>query len=140
VKTKFNQLTVNDPGATGQANHFVLFAPVKSEYGQKRYLDETKRLFDVLEIRLKESPYLAGDKYTIADICSVGWVRSGEKGLKIDLNAWPAMKKWLDKIVARPAVQKGLKLPEPKFDEQQLAELFENMRAKMDARENTDKH
>jgi glutathione S-transferase len=117
-----------------QANHFVLFAGVKSEYSQKRYLDETKRLLDVLEMRLSETPYLAGDKYTIADICSIGWVHTGSLFLGIDLSERPALKRWCDTILARPAVQKGLKTPPHKFTEEQMAAKMKDLRELMNAR------
>lgn len=59
----------------GQANHFIAMAGAKSEYGQKRYLDETKRLYSVLESQLSKTDYLVGNKYTIADIANFSWVR-----------------------------------------------------------------
>ena len=60
----------------GQANHFRAMAGAYSAYGIKRYIDETKRLFDVLESRLSNADWLAGDKYTLADIASFSWVRA----------------------------------------------------------------
>ncbi|CAI7675010.1 unnamed protein product [Penicillium palitans] len=91
----------------GQANHFRLVASVRSNYAIKRYIDETKRLYSVLESRLKESTYLAGSKYTIADITNYTWVRRGPQLLEIDLSEFPALKNWVDEIDKRPAVQKG---------------------------------
>lgn len=61
----------------GQANHFVAFAPVKLDYPIKRYVEETYRLFGVLEIGLQNADYLANDKYSIADIASFPWVVAG---------------------------------------------------------------
>ncbi|KAJ5132822.1 hypothetical protein N7448_006980 [Penicillium atrosanguineum] len=124
----------------GQANHFRLFAGVRSDYGIKRYTDETKRLYSVLESRLQESPYLAGSKYTIADIANYSWVRSGPGALEIDLSEFPALKKWVDEIGKRAAVQKGLDVPSTGRTEEQRNEFFRNARAKIDGMSNTDKH
>ncbi|KAK1225229.1 Glutathione S-transferase 2 [Marasmius sp. AFHP31] len=95
----------------GQANHFVTYAKEKIPYAQTRYLNETKRLYGVLESRLSKHKYLAGDKYTIADIKTHGWVRRVHS-LGIDLAEWPNLKDWTDRIEERAAVQKGLKIPE----------------------------
>ncbi|KAL0572014.1 Glutathione S-transferase 2 [Marasmius crinis-equi] len=94
----------------GQAGHFVNAAPEKIPYAINRYINETKRLFSVLETRLSKSEWLAGDKYTIADIKTHGWVRRAPN-LKIDLAEWPHVKAWVDRIEARPATQKGVKIP-----------------------------
>ncbi|GIJ86482.1 hypothetical protein Asppvi_005371 [Aspergillus pseudoviridinutans] len=123
----------------GQANHFRLFANVRSDYGIKRYIDETKRLYSVLDSRLKESPYLAGPKYTIADIANYSWVRSGP-GLEIDLGEFPALKKWKEEIDEREAVKKGLNVPKRDTTPEQIAAFFKSAREKIDAMTNTDKH
>ncbi|OGE57886.1 hypothetical protein PENARI_c001G03621 [Penicillium arizonense] len=124
----------------GQANHFRLFAGARSDYGINRYIEETKRLYSVLESRLKESPYLAGSKYTIADIANFSWVRNAPVSLEIDLSEFPALKKWVDEINQRPAVQKGVDVPQTGRTPEQLAELFQNCRAKIDGMTNSDKH
>lgn len=126
--------------STGQANHFRLFAGARSEYGIKRYIDETKRLYSVLESRLKESPYLAGSKYTIADIANYSWVRSGPGALEIDLSEFPALKKWADEIGKRAAVQKGADVPSTGRTDEDRNEFFRNARAKIDGMTNSDKH
>ncbi|KAL0572013.1 Glutathione S-transferase 2 [Marasmius crinis-equi] len=95
----------------GQAGHFLNVAPEKIPYAQKRYLDEVKRLYSVLETRLSRTEWLAGDKYTIADIKTHGWIRRAEYSFKFDFVEWPNLKKWLDRIEARPAVQKGVNIP-----------------------------
>jgi glutathione S-transferase len=96
----------------GQANHFLKFAPEEgqTEYAQQRYLNETKRLYSVLEERLKDNEWLAAGRYTIADMATVTWVIAS-KIIDLDLNEFPAVKKWTDKIVARPATRKGLDVP-----------------------------
>lgn len=104
----------------------------------KRYLDETKRLYSVLEYRLKESPYLAGSKYTIADIASYTWVNRGPGLLDIDLSEFPALKKWVDEIGKRAAVQKGADVPHMDRTDEQRKEFIRNARAKIDAMTNSD--
>jgi glutathione S-transferase len=115
-------------------------AGARSDYGIKRYLDETKRLYGVLESRLSKADWLAGDKYTIADIANYSWVRSGPILLEIDLSEWPAVDKWVKRIDARPAVQKAKNVPPSTRSPEEMKEMFANMRAKIDAMENTDKH
>ncbi|KAL1968349.1 hypothetical protein VTN77DRAFT_1878 [Rasamsonia byssochlamydoides] len=123
----------------GQANHFRVFANVRSDYGIQRYMDETKRLYSVLESRLQQSPFLAGPKYTIADIACFGWARSAPNMLDIDLSQWPAVNKWFETIHQRQAVQRGLRIPPPKISDEQFRDFIKAAREKMDARENTDK-
>ncbi|KAI0632436.1 glutathione S-transferase C-terminal-like protein [Trametes polyzona] len=98
----------------GQANHFVKFAPEDIPYAKKRYLDETKRLYGVLDMRLKGRDWLAGpDKgmYTIADMNALPWVsRHGFTGIET-LNAWPNVKAWVEQGLARPAVKAGMQVP-----------------------------
>lgn len=122
----------------GQANHFRLVASVRSDYSIKRYIDETKRLYSVLESRLKESPYLAGSKYTIADIASYTWVRRGPALLEIDLSEFPALKKWVDEIGKRAAVQKGADVPPIARINEQTEEFFQSARTKIDRMTNSD--
>lgn len=124
----------------GQANHFLAMAGARSDYGIKRYLDETKRLYSVLESRLSQADWLAGDKYTIADIANYSWVRSGPVLLEIDLSQWPGVDRWVKKIDARPAVEKAKNVPPSTRTPEEMKEMFSNMRAKIQAMENTDKH
>ena len=91
----------------GQYNHFAAYAPEKIEYAIARYTNEVARLHRVLETRLKVSKYLAGDSYSIADIATFPWVRSPERR-GIDLDLYPAVKRWHDAIAARPAVERGV--------------------------------
>ena len=94
----------------GQAHHFIRNKEVVP-YGIKRYSDETRRLYGVLQKRLSQAEYLA-DEYSIADIATFPWVARFEWH-KVDLNDFPAVKRWFDKINARPAVQKGMAVPTP---------------------------
>lgn len=124
----------------GQANHFRLVASVRSNYAIKRYIDETKRLYSVLESRLKESTYLAGSKYTIADITNYTWVCRGPQLLEIDLSEFPALKNWVDEIDKRPAVQKGADVPHLDRTDEQWNEILRNSRARIDGMTNSDQY
>ncbi|KAL0565360.1 ATP-dependent DNA/RNA helicase [Marasmius crinis-equi] len=95
----------------GQLSHFKRAAPEKIPYAINRYLTEAKRLLSVLETRLSKHEYLAGDKYTIADIKTQPWIRLAHY-FEIDIaKDYPSVKAWVDRIDARPAVQKGLQVP-----------------------------
>ncbi|KAK8853061.1 hypothetical protein IAR55_003762 [Kwoniella newhampshirensis] len=97
----------------GQANHFFRYAPEKIPYGIKRYQDETSRLYSVLEDRLsdpKSGGWLAGGKYSVADINVFPWV-NGHTWAGVETTPFPALEKWLEAINARPAVKKGLNVP-----------------------------
>lgn len=91
----------------GQANHFRNYAPEKIPYAIERYTNEAGRLYRVLETRLGESPYLAGHEYTIADMAAFPWVREPARRGQ-DIAEFPSVKRWIDAIDARPAVQRGL--------------------------------
>jgi glutathione S-transferase len=94
----------------GQANHFFRYAPEKIEYGIKRYQNETRRLYSVLEERLKNRKYLVGEKYSIADMSTFTWVRWAPWA-GIELGDFPKLKEWSERIEAREAVKKGLRVP-----------------------------
>ena len=92
----------------GQAGHFHNYAPEPIKYALDRYTNEGKRLYGVMDRRLGESAYLAGD-YSIADMAVFPWLRFPERqGLSMD--GFPNLKRWRDAIDARPAVKKGLEL------------------------------
>ena len=89
----------------GQANHFLNKAPDKLPYAVDRYVKEASRLFKVMDRRLGEAEYLAGD-YSIADIATYVWVRNPKhEGQNID--DYPNVKRWFQAIDARPAVQRA---------------------------------
>ncbi|KAF2643296.1 glutathione S-transferase, partial [Massarina eburnea CBS 473.64] len=97
----------------GQANHFFRYAPEEIQYGISRYQNETKRLYSVLEMRLKDRDFLAGKgrgKYTIADMSTFTWVRWAPWA-GIDLEMFPRLKDWARGIENREAVKKGLLVP-----------------------------
>ncbi|MCJ1366586.1 hypothetical protein MMC16_005715 [Acarospora aff. strigata] len=98
----------------GQANHFYRYAPEKIEYGIKRYQNETRRLYSVLEKHLVDakSEYLVGDKCTIADIAHWGWIEAGPWA-GVELDEFPTLKAWADRMLVRPGVEKGRHVPDP---------------------------
>ena len=90
----------------GQAHHFRNYAPEKLPYAIKRYTNEVNRLYGVMNKRLADRDFLAGE-YSIADMASVGWVRS-YKNQGQDLEDFPHLKRWFDTILARPAVERAI--------------------------------
>ncbi|HWD60038.1 MAG TPA: glutathione S-transferase N-terminal domain-containing protein [Stellaceae bacterium] len=99
----------------GQWNHFGAYSPENVPYAIERYANESKRLTRVLNQRLGETPWLAGDEYSMADIITFPWLRTGSEASPrfdargyIDLGEYPNVKRWYDEIAARPAVQRGL--------------------------------
>ena len=93
----------------GQTHHFLRAAKEPVPYAIERYSKETRRLYGVLNDRLKDHAYLAGE-YSIADIATYPWVARHEWH-KTDLSDFPGVKRWYDAISARPAVQKGMNVP-----------------------------
>jgi GST-like protein len=94
----------------GQAHHFLRAAPTKIEYGIKRYVDEAKRLYGVLDRQLAKSEFVAGAEYTIADMSIFPWA-SRHEWHTVDLADFAHVKRWYDIIAARPAVVKGMAVP-----------------------------
>jgi GST-like protein len=92
----------------GQAHHFRAYAPEKITYAIERYTNEANRLYNVLDVRLREHEYLA-DGYTIADIATFPWLRSYERQ-GVDLDDFPSVKRWFEEIAERPAVKRGLEV------------------------------
>jgi GST-like protein len=92
----------------GQAHHFRLYAPEKIAYAIDRYTKEVNRLYGVMNTRLKDHEYLAGD-YSIADMACVGWSNGWERQGQ-DIEQFPHFKRWLATVNARPAVKRGLGL------------------------------
>ncbi|KAF1957885.1 glutathione S-transferase II [Byssothecium circinans] len=94
----------------GQANHFNRFAPERIAYGMQRYTGETERLVGILDNHLKDKEYLVGNKYSIADISSFGWVNA-LRFAGVEIDDFPNLKAWWERILARPAVVAGLSVP-----------------------------
>lgn len=93
----------------GQAHHFRRFAPEQIPYAIKRYTDEAARLYGVMNKRLGEVEYLAG-QYSIADMACYPWISRHEwQGQKLE--DFSNLKRWYDAVSVRPAVQKGMAIP-----------------------------
>ena len=92
----------------GQLNHFRHYARERLTYAIARYADEVNRLYGVMNIRLKDREFLAG-KYSIADMACVGWTNLWERQGQ-DIEQFPHLKRWLETMKARPAVQRGMAL------------------------------
>ncbi|WP_010217697.1 glutathione-dependent disulfide-bond oxidoreductase [Sphingomonas sp. PAMC 26621] len=102
------------PYLGGGFGHFYAYAPTKIEYAIDRFAMETKRQYDVLDRRLAETPYLAGDDYTIADIAVWCWYGNvalgqfyGDAAEFLALHEYTNVQRWVAAIAARPAVQRG---------------------------------
>lgn len=110
----------------GQAHVFHRYFPEKIPSVVDRYQNETRRLYGVLDSRLRESTYLAGEDYSIADIANWTWVRSyGWAGVSLD--GMEALQEWHDAIAARPAVQRGLIQPPRKTDSESVIKAGQKM-------------
>jgi len=96
----------------GQVHHFLRAAPEPVPYAIDRYGKETRRLYGVLDKRLAGRDWL-GVEYSVADIATYPWVARHDWH-KVDLADFPNVKRWFDAIGARPAVQKGMKVPAPR--------------------------
>jgi GST-like protein len=112
----------------GQANVFFRYAPERIPYAIERYQREVRRLFEVLDGRLKDNEYLAGD-YSLADIANWSWVR-GYKWSGVTLDGLPHLTRWLDAIAERPAVKRGVDVPEP-VDLEAMIRKADEARAKV---------
>jgi glutathione S-transferase/GST-like protein len=93
----------------GQANVFFRYFPEKIQPAIDRYQGEVRRLFGVLETRLADHEYLAGD-YSIADIANWAWVRT-HKWSGVEITPFPHLSRWNDQLAARPACQRGVNIP-----------------------------
>lgn len=108
----------------GQAHHFRIYAPEKIPYAIERYTNEVHRLYGVMNTRLRDREFLAGD-YSIADIACLGWAKLWERqGQKVE--EFPHFKRWLETVLARPAVQRGLAVS---IDERQKLDLSKDREA-----------
>ncbi len=92
----------------GQNHHFRHYAPEKLPYAITRYENEAHRLYGVLDKRLAGRDFVAGD-YSIADMAVIGWMRSPDRQA-IDIDEFANVKAWRERLLARPAVQRGIAL------------------------------
>ena len=111
----------------GQTHHFTQYAPEKISYAIERYTKETARLYAVLNKRLADREFVAGD-YSIADMASYPWIASHKKQGQ-DLDDFPHLKRWFEAIRARPATERAYALareinPAPVVTEESRRVLF----------------
>jgi GST-like protein len=92
----------------GQTHHFRIYAPEQVPYAVARYTNEANRLYGVLDRRLADREYVAGE-YSIADMAIIGWAKMWERQGQ-NIEDFPNVKRWLDTMLARPAVERGLKV------------------------------
>lgn len=92
----------------GQAHHFRQYAPEQIPYAVERYTNEVNRLYGVMNKRLSDREFLAGD-YSIADMACIGWVKP-YRNQGQDLEDFPNLKRWFETIMARPGVVKALEV------------------------------
>jgi GST-like protein len=99
----------NQGPKTGECGHFRRLGDSQGDqsYGVRRFTDEVNRLYGVMNNRLYDRRYLAGDEYTIADMISYPWT-VGWKGQGQDLEEFPYFKRWFEELGARPALQRGM--------------------------------
>ena len=112
----------------GQANVFYRYAPERIPYAIERYQREVRRLFEVLDTRLAKHEFLAGD-YSLADIANWSWVR-GYKWSGVVLDGLPNLTRWLAVVGDRPAVKRGVDVPEP-VDLEAMIRKADEARAKV---------
>jgi len=96
----------------GQAHHFMRAKKDEVPYGSERYGNEAKRLYGVMDRQLEKNEYISGRDYTIADIATYPWVARHEWH-RVELGEFPSVKRWYDALGARPAVAKGMSVPQP---------------------------
>ena len=109
----------------GQANVFFRYFPEKLQGPIDRYQHETRRLYEVLDTRLGQAEYLAGD-YSIADIATYPWVRIHDwAGVSVD--GLTHLQRWIDALGERPAVQRGLLVPRREEDAQKVVQAGQSM-------------
>ena len=118
-RLKINQWLMGQMGYVGpmigQHHQFHHYNPGKSEFGQKRYFEITKRIYEELDERLGQSKFLAGENYTIADIATWPWI-ARHQWHDIGLANFNHLSRWYVEISKRPAVVKGFKFMDSSLD------------------------
>jgi GST-like protein len=109
----------------GQANVFFRYFPEKLQGPIDRYQHETRRLYEVLDSRLGEAEYLAGD-YSIADIATYPWVR-GHDWSGVSVEGLEHLQRWMAALAERPAVQRGLLVPRREDDGDKVVKAAQSM-------------
>jgi GST-like protein len=95
----------------GQAHHFMRAKKDEIPYGSERYGNEAKRLYGVMDRHLEKNDYFAGTEYSIADMAIYPWTARFEWH-RVDIASFKNVKRWYDKVGARPAVVKGMAVPQ----------------------------
>jgi GST-like protein len=111
----------------GQAHHFRRYAPEQIPYAVERYTNEARRIYQVIDKRLGETPFLAGD-YSVADMATYPWLRP-YRWQGQDIDDFPNLKRWYLAVRARPAVQRGLAVLQEKVrkDEKHTPEAWSTL-------------
>ncbi len=108
----------------GQAHVFYRYAPQKIDYAIRRYRNETKRLYGVLDKRLGEVEFIAGD-YSIVDIATYPWVVE-HNWAGVDIEEFSNLRRWLKAVGEREAVKRGMNIPPPsshKSEEERIKDV-----------------
>ena len=95
----------------GQAHHFMRAKKDEVPYGSERYGNEAKRLYGVMDAQLGRNAYLSGPEYSIADVATYPWVARHEWH-RVELAAFPNVRRWYEAVGARPGVMKGMAVPQ----------------------------
>jgi GST-like protein len=95
----------------GQAHHFMRAKKDEIPYGSERYGNEAKRLYGVMDRQLEKNDYISGSEYSIADIATFPWV-ARHAWHRVELAAFPSVKRWFDALGTRPAVARGMSVPQ----------------------------
>jgi GST-like protein len=110
----------------GQANVFRLYFPERLPSVEARFVNECKRLYGVLDGALALAPFVAGEDYSIADMALFPWIaQSGYSG--IDIGAFANLSRWFDRVGARPAVERGMKVPDKSRTVEQIVDTGRSM-------------
>lgn len=120
------------PFLGGGFGHFYAYAPIKIEYAINRYAMEVKRQFHVADTRLAETRYLAGNAYTIADMAFLPWAAGlwrgtvyGEARTFLSMDEYPHLGRWVEELLARPAVARGRRVNSAAMPERHGPEDFD---------------
>lgn len=119
------------PYIGGGFGHFFKYCPSSFEYCIDRFSMETKRILHVLELHLEGKDYVLGKEYSIADIAIFPWIRCIETGYNakefLGLDDYKNISRWMNTLLARPAVQKGLKVNTEVLSERHSSKDFEEL-------------
>lgn len=111
----------------GQCNHFRNYAPEQIPYGIERYTNESLRLLRVLNDRLADRPFIAGDAYSIADMASYPWAKLGGD-ITPEGTSFPHLNRWIDAIASRPATERAYAIADrPEFQNTEMTDEQKRM-------------